>query len=253
LARQALQRGHEVVPYDRQVAPPNNEAKVRSYVARIAPEATVHLAIPSQPTGATNEGELVQVRWTRMLALACREIGCRFLFASTADVYSADAKGPFLPSHPPDAIFGAGSEKRRGEESALDAYPTGAFVARLGLQIGLTPEGNQLLSRVEQQIAEQGAIRASREWFPACAFIDVTAVALLRLVSGELAAGLYHLDSNRGWSHFQIVEALMACCGINAPLGPDESRSLDQRLLDRRLELEPLSRKLPTLPSMVRI
>lgn len=240
-------RGDAVVPWDRSVVSPHDSEASAAFVREVAPDLVMHLAIASFPTGLHDEGWRVNVGWTELLGNLAREAGYRLLFTSTAMVFTNDAKGPFRLDSPPDAAHGYGGEKRRCEERLGELCPH-AVIARLGWQIGAEPGSNNMLDFLERNTREAGRVRASRRWFPACSFLDDTLSALLWL--GEQSGGLYQLDSNRGWSLFQIAEALNEMHGGRWPVEPTDDFVYDQRLIDPRVPMPALSERLATLGPM---
>jgi dTDP-4-dehydrorhamnose reductase len=83
--------GLEVFGWDRKKIPVNNSELIIDYVKQIAPEIIFHLATNSNPVGIDNEGWIVNVEWSSLLANAALEINARFVFTSTVMVYSIKA------------------------------------------------------------------------------------------------------------------------------------------------------------------
>lgn len=236
--------GDEVVGWDRARVPIDDYHAMEAFVRSEAPDALVHLALASQPTGRDGEGWLVSYQWSSELAWICRVLGVRFLFTSTALVFSDAARGPFTLESEPDAAAGYGHEKRLAEARVRSQCPE-ARVVRLGWQIGEAPGGNNMLSHLDRAVAEAGVVRASRRWLPATSFLPDTAAALRRLL--EASPGLYMLDSNERWSFYDIARALSRRHGDRWPVEPTEDFVYDQRLIDPRPAMPPLSARLPEL------
>src|SRR5207342_1504679 len=122
-----------------------------------------------------------------------------------AGVFSDAALGPFTPATAPDAPTGYGYEKRMAEQRVMHQNPT-AKVVRLGWQIGDRPGSNTMIDFIHRKVREEGAVRASSRWLPACSHVDDTAGALVKAV--ELPPGIFMAESNRRWTFFDIVSAL---------------------------------------------
>lgn len=243
--RHALeQRGDAAIAYVRDDRPVHDPAVVREQIAAARPDVVFHLAIASRPTGQPNEGWCVNVEWPARIAEACAAAGVRLVFTSSAMVFSDAAVGPFTVDATPDRADGYGYEKRMAEQRVLAAAPS-AVVARLGWQIGDAPGGNQMLTHLSEQVRTQGCIRASRRWLPACSFLSDTAAALVKLA--EHGGGLHHIDSNRGWSFYEIASALSRRIAQDWRVEADDAFVYDQRLIDPRLALPPLTDALPAL------
>jgi dTDP-4-dehydrorhamnose reductase len=241
-----LQRqGVEVHAWERALVPVDDYWRMEAFVREVAPDVLFHLAIASRPTGRPGESWLVNYEWPSELAWITRQLGVAFVFTSTAMVFSDDARGPFTVDASPDAREGYGHEKRRAEERVLHQNPA-ARVVRLGWQIDDRPGGNTMTAALERQMQEQGVIRASRRWYPACSFLDDTVTALERAFAAP--PGLYMIDANERWTQFEIASALGTRLGGRWHVEPTEDFVYDQRLLDARLGAPSLKERLPSLP-----
>ncbi len=236
--------GIEVVGWDRENVGIDHYAAMDDYVARIAPDVVYNLAILSQPTGRANEAWLVNYEWPSELAWICRQRGVRFVHASTVMVFSDRARGPFTLQSTPDAWAGYGHEKRCAEERVLHQNPE-ATVVRLGWQIGDEAGSNNMLDYFARQMNDHQRVDASARFFPACSFLTDSADALARLASSP--SGLYMIDANVGWSFLEIARALSAKHGDRWKIAEALEPAQDQRMIDPRLAVPPLSMHLPTL------
>lgn len=238
--------GYAATPWDRAAAPPDDYTAMQRLVQQVRPDVLVHLAIASHPTGRPDEGPLVNVRWPGELAWLCRDEGVRFVFTSTAMVFSDDATGPFTPASRPDAREGYGAQKRAAEARVVAQNPEARLV-RIGGQIGDDPDdgANHLLAWMAAQVQQHGRIEASTRWLPATAHVADTAAALTRVAG--LRPGLYHADANEGWTFFDLATALAAHVGRGWEVVPTEAFVFDQRLVDARLALPPLAARYPAL------
>jgi hypothetical protein len=151
------QQGFEVIPWDRSRVPVDDYAAMERFVRESAPEVLFHLATASQPTGRPGESWLINYEWTSELAWITRTLGIRFVFSSTALVFSNDARGPFTKDSPPDAAEGYGYEKRRAEERVFHQNPE-ARVVRLGWQIGEEPTGNNMVAFLEDKMRQEALV-----------------------------------------------------------------------------------------------
>lgn len=240
--------GHRATSWDRAAAPPDDYAAMQRFVRHHRPDALVHLAIASRPTGRADEATLVNVHWPSELAWLCREEGVCLVFASTTMVFSDDAVGPFTVASRPDAASGYGAQKREAEARVAAQNPE-ACIVRLGWQIGDDPDdgGNHMLAWMAAQVATHGHVEASTRWLPATAHVDDTAAALV--AACDRRPGLYHADSNEGWTFFDLASALAAHVGRGWTVRPTDAFVYDQRLLDSRQGLPPLAARYPGLRS----
>jgi dTDP-4-dehydrorhamnose reductase len=236
--------GHEVIGWDRAAVPIDRYDAMDRFVAETAPDAVVNLAIASRPTGRDRESWLVNHDWPSELAWICRQRRLRFVHASTAMVFSPAATGPFTLASTPDATEGYGHEKRMAEARVLHQHPQ-AVVVRLGWQIGDAPGSNNMIDYLERQARAHGHVAASTRWLPACSFLPDTAAALARALAAP--PGLYQLDGNERHTMFEIASALSELHGRRWRIAPATEPVQDQRLIDPRLEVAPLARRLPAL------
>ena len=238
-------QGIEPVAWDRARVPVDDYWAMERFVREVAPDLLFHLAVASRGTGRPHEGWLIHYEWSSELAWICRTLGVRFVFTSSAMVFSHQATGPFTVFSAPDATEGYGYEKRRAEERVFQQDPE-ARVVRLGWQIDDQPSGNNMLAALEAQARDGGRVEASTRWLPACSFLDDTVRALLALAWAE--PGLYLLDANERWTYFEIVQALNARAGGRWRVEPTEAFVQDQRMRDDRVVLPSLRTRLPELP-----
>lgn len=238
-------RRWQVHGWDRVAVGTDHYTTMENYVREQKPEVLFHLAIATQPTSRENESWHVHYEWTSELAWICRQLDIRFVFTSSVMVFCDSAPGPFTLASQPDATEGYGWEKRLAEEQVFFQNPQ-ATVARLGWQIGEKPGGNHMLDYLENQVQRHGQITASELWLPACSFLTDTAAGLCRLAAKE--PGLYLLDSNRKWNFFEIAVALNERYQKEWQIEKTSDFRFDQRMIDERPKMPPLSRRLKTLP-----
>lgn len=238
----ALERaGHVPVRWDRSRVPIDNYHAMLRHVESSRAEAIFHLAMASNPTGRENEGWLVNWQWPSELAWIARTVGIPFVYTSTVLVWTNDTPGPLRPETPTDATDDYGGGKRSTEERVWYQNP-GARVARLGWQIGSAPGSNNMIDFFHRRMAGDGVVRASRRWMPACALVEDTAEALIRLV--DMSPGLYLLNSNQDMNFFEIASALAARHGGAWRVEPTQDFVCDQRMLDDRPGLPDLRTRL---------
>lgn len=240
-------QGHTVIPWNRAEVAIDDYAAMEAYLTHHQPDVLFHLAVATQSTGRDNEGWWVTYHWTSELAWLCRQLNIRFVFTSTVMVYTNDAVGPFTPDTIADANEGYGYEKLQAETRTFAQNPS-AVVARLGWQIGSAAGSNNMIDALERQRTEQGEIRASRKWYPACSFVEDSAAALTALATGT--PGLYLVNSNLQWSYYDIVIALNALHGNRWTVVPDDAFVYDQRMLDERVPIVSLEVRLPALVTL---
>ena len=236
--------GHQVIGWDRAAVPIDRYDAMDRFVAETAPDIVVNLAIASQPTGRDRESWLVNYDWPSELAWICRQREIRFVHTSTVMVFSPAATGPFTIESTPDADHGYGLEKRLAEARVFHQDPK-ATVVRLGWQIGEAAGSNNMIDYLDRQARAHDHVAASSRWRPACSFLPDTAAALARVLTAP--PGLYQLDANERHSMFEIASALSENHGRRWRIVEATEPEQDQRMLDPRLAVAPLARRLPAL------
>jgi dTDP-4-dehydrorhamnose reductase len=244
LAARLEQQGHTVVAWDRSAAPVDDYHAMEAFVRGHAPDVIYHLAIASRPTGRADESWLVNYHWSSELAWIARVLGVRIVFTSTVMVFSERASGPFTRASIPDAAQGYGFEKRMAEERVRYQSPD-AVIARLSWQIGEAPGSNNMIDFLQRKHRELGHVPASVKWYPAAAFLEDTADALIALAG--MPADTYMLDANRSFSFYEIASALSRRHGGAWPVVPTDDFAQDQRMQDERIVLPSLAERLPEL------
>jgi dTDP-4-dehydrorhamnose reductase len=229
VARRLWQHGHTVVAWDRSSVPTDDEGACRDFVRDIAPDWFFHFA-----TGAPE--------WAETVARIAAELDVPFLFTSSVSVFSDRRPGPFDVAAEPDATDDYGRYKIECERRVLEANPE-ATIARLGWQIGDEPGANHMVDHLCRAAERDGRVEASRRWVPACSFLDDTAEALHRLMTGH-PPGLYHLDGNPGLTFYEIVRGLDELQGRGWTVVAADSPELDNRMVDPRISVAPITARL---------
>ncbi len=244
LTRLLESRGVEVIAWDRSRVPVTSYTAMEKFLEQTRPQALFHLASASRPTGLPNEDWLVNFEWASELAWLTLHQGIRFVFTSSVQVFSNRARGPFTLESEPDALEGYGFQKRMAEQRVMYQNPE-AVVVRLGWQIGRFPGSNNMVDCLHRQMQNEGRIEASQHWLPACSFLEDTVQVLADL--WNYPAGLYMVDSNRGWNFYQIVTALNQRFGCPWRVVPGNGLVQDQRMIDPRIDIPPLNSTLKQL------
>lgn len=199
LARVARTHSHEVIGWDRNTVSPDDPEASEVFLHDMQPDAIAHLGFGSED-------------WAARLAAWAATHDRAFVFTSTAMVFDHMPDGPHHVNDERTAKDDYGRYKIRCEDAIRAANPR-ACIARIGWQIdaseGGTASGNNMLAMLDQQQANDGRIRASTAWRPACSFMSDTAAALIQLIE-QRAEGVVHLDSNAdtALNFYELVESL---------------------------------------------
>lgn len=221
---------HALVPWDRSVIDPEDAEAGAAWLDEQNPDALVHLGMGPEA-------------WAGRLAGWCARKNRPFVFTSSAMVFDHRPDGPHKPEDLRSAKDEYGRYKIRCED-AIRAANADAVIARIGWQIGSGRGGNQMMNALLEQ-AEQGPIRASRLWTPACSLLKDTAAALLILVEAP-RPGVVHLDSNAedAWAYPKLVRALRRRHNTQWQIEDIEDYAHDQRLIDPSFVMPSLTERL---------
>ena len=226
LAQRLREEGHIIVAWKRNEVPPDDRAAVEHYVAWVRADALCHLA-----TGSPE--------WADSLARS----GVRLLYTGSVSIFSGEQRGPFTVDAEPQPNDDYGRYKLECERRIIAANSR-AVVARIGWQIGDAAGSNNMVDYLTRTNAEQGSVDASENWLPACSFLADTAAALAKLLCNPDAHGVYHLDGNPGLSFFEIAQRLNKRLGSRWNIRPAAKPDQDQRLVDTRMSVAPITRRI---------
>jgi len=229
----------DIIQWDRNKVSPCDFDEMNSFIEIIKPDAIFHFAaITNQSIAEKNSWE-INVEWPAMLAKLTKKYKIKFLFTSTSMIFNADTNGPFQIDAFPNAVEGYGFEKRKAEEAILQENSE-AYIVRLGWQIGDDFVGNNMLAYLENENKCHSKIKASNKWYPACSFVFDTVQEMYRIACDE-KSGIYMIDSNDGYSFFEIVNLLKKEYKKSWNIVLDDSFISQQRMLDTRVKIKKLS------------
>ncbi len=229
----------EVFTWNREQVSPFNFQEMKNYILAIKPDSIFHFAMASTDTGLDNESWKINHDWSRDLAIIANDLDIQFVFSSTAMVFSDIISGPFTKKSIPNASFGYGYEKLKAEESIQSVNPKN-YIIRLGWQIGENYLGNNMLWHFENEQNHRNFVSPSNKWFPACSFLKVTVIEIVRITNQE-KLGLYMIDANDGFSFYEIARQLNHKHKNRWTIVHDDSYVFDQRLIDENCRIPRLS------------
>jgi dTDP-4-dehydrorhamnose reductase len=226
VARVLEDHGHDIIAWDRSKVAVDDESAVLKFLGDHDPDWFFHIA-----TGSPD--------WVLLITKLCAQKQIKLLYTSSASVFSPHQRGPFKVSDIPQPEDDYGCYKLHCEKLIRKHHPD-AIIARLGWQISDTPGSNNMIDYLHKQFTENGQIEASRNWFPACAFLEDTAMALYQLMF-RFPTGLYHLDGNPGLSFYEIASQLNTLHGEKWQVTSADVPAMNNRLLDDRISVKFIS------------
>ena len=234
LAQFLEQEGHALIVWDRSLVPSDDLPASRVFLQNESPDWFFHLANGSP-------------EWTELLSEQCAKQNTKFLFTSTVSVYSGKQVGPFSTEDVPEPDDDYGRYKLDCEQRIRSVNPN-ALIARLGWQMHHTTTGNQMVAHLHRVQEAEGKIEASVNWYPACAFLEDTAVALIDIMK-NYQTGLFHLDGNPGLTFHEIVQHLVKSHPKLGPVVATTNHIQNNRMLDSQIVTNPITHRLTSASS----
>jgi len=99
------------------------------------------------------------------------------------------------------------------------------------------PGSNNMIDYLHCLNSQDGEIEASRNWFPACSFLEDTAFSLYQLME-KFPGGLYHLDANPGLHFYEIVKKLSHLQHREWRVIATENPDMNNRMVDDRIQIK---------------
>lgn len=220
-----LNKGFEVVVWDRKKHDMNSQASVHQFIQEHHPDIFFHIA-----TGP--------IEWVEYITTSTQQLGIKLLFTSTVSVFSENSTGPYDISSIPNAESEYGRYKMECEKFIVKNHDN-AVIVRLGWQIGVDARPNNMFHFLTQKQASKGFIEASSNWFPSCSFLSQSAKVVVHAAL-NYEPGLYMANSNTQYSFFEIVNRLKEKYHMDWIIKEDTTFVRDDRMVDVRVEIEPL-------------
>lgn len=205
------------------------EAAVRSFVAREAPDAIIVTAAERRPDVCENDPALAQalnVDAVRVIADAAKSIGAWVLSMSTDYVFDG-TQAPYEPGDAPSPLNAYGRSKLEGERALLESGAN-ACVLRLPLLYGPVIDWNESgVTSLTPAIVRSADANTNPAIMDAWAIRyptftpDVAIVVrqmLERHVNGTAITGIEHWSADEPMTKFQIAQCIAQVLNIRARL-----------------------------------
>jgi dTDP-4-dehydrorhamnose reductase len=224
-------KGVEVIQYDRNVIPVDNEFEIEAFLKLHQPELFLHFAMGTP-------------EWAGLLAKLTKKLKIKFIYISTVSVYSGKSKGPITIKTNPDAEDNYGKYKRISEDAVLKNNEH-AYILRIGWQIGMKPGSNNMIDYLYKEMEKSNVIKASSKWYPSCSFMEDTATGIYDAITNH-SEGTYLINSNDKFSFYEIVTYLSK---IHPTIKVLEQKDFiqDIRMVDERIKIKKLSERFKSL------
>lgn len=160
----------------------------------------------------------------RDLALACREIGARFVTFSSDYVFGGDQRTPYLEDDRPGPLQMYGISRLAGEYAALASYPEQTLIIRTCGLYGRSGARSKGGNFVDNRLSD--AARSDRLEMGCDQVVAPTGTAPLSRAVWQLLAhpgagqGLYHLASEGECSWYEFTAAIYEIAGLRMEVVP---------------------------------
>ena len=224
-------KGIEVIQYDRNVIPVDNEFEIESFLKLHQPDFFLHFAMGTP-------------EWAGLLAKLTKKLKIKFIYISTVSVYSGKSKGPITLDTLPDAEDNYGKYKRVSEDTVLKNNNE-SYILRIGWQIGMKPGSNNMIDYLYKEMEKNDVVKASNKWYPSCSFMEDTAKGIFDAITNH-PNGIYLINSNDTFSFYEIVTYLSK---IHPIIKVAERKDFiqDIRMVDNRIQIQKLSQRFKSL------
>ncbi|MCX6259164.1 MAG: sugar nucleotide-binding protein [Bacteroidia bacterium] len=235
---------YEFICWDRKTIPVDNYHIMEEFIRDSRIDTLIHLAaVTSFDEKKRTDSWKVNYEWPSDLAWICGKFNIRFIYTSSAMVFSGKS-GPYNINSLPDATSGYGYEKRMSEQKVMSQNP-GSVILRLGWQI--SGEGRNTINHyLDKTMSEKGIIQASTNWFPSCSFIEDTVSFIVK--SKKFLPGIYMIDSNLRWNFYEIISQMKLYFNKDWNIITVNDFIQDSRMSDPRISIPDLKKHLPGLP-----
>lgn len=246
LVREFTARGFPVAGLDRSTLDITDEFKTEQTIGSLDPAIVLNAAAYNQVDLAESEplhAFLVNGLGVRNLALACRQVGARFIHFSTDYVFDGSAGRPYTEEDNPHPLNAYGVSKLAGEAFAR-AYVNDAVVIRTSGVYGPGGLKNNRGNFVELMLrlaAEKKPIRVVKDYIGTPTYAPLLAARTADLALQGLS-GTFHIGGGTPITWFEFARRIFAAAGVKRPdLHPVTDR--EYRTAARRPKCTPLSNR----------
>ncbi|MDR6973240.1 dTDP-4-dehydrorhamnose reductase [Leifsonia shinshuensis] len=160
-----------------------------------------------------DEAYAINALGTENLAIAAARNGARFVTVSTDYVFDGHATSPYAEDTPRDPINAYGRTKAAGEELALAAHPSGAFVVRTAWLYGA--DGPNFAKTMVKLAGSHETVSVVDDQLGQPTWTGDLAARIVELVGSDAPAGIYHGTNSGQATWFEFARAVFAEAGLD--------------------------------------
>lgn len=204
----------DVTVWDRDIIPIDHQKKIDAFIDMVKPDYFLHIA-----TGPLD--------WVKEIVRTVKRHHIPLLFTSTVSVFSDDQSGPFSVESKPLAESDYGLYKQACEDHITREYGGYSIILRIGWQIALEPEKNNMLA----YLVNEHNVDASTAFIPATSFMHESAKVIAELLE-DFTPGLVQFDQNiNDWSFYEIAMKLKELFNLDI-----EINKVDEPVINSRMD-----------------
>ncbi len=228
LVKELRARGYEVFASDRPQLDISDRARVEEHIGQVDPQLVINAAAHNQVDVAEEDpaGVLaINALAVRNIALACRQVGARFVHYSTDYVFDGTLGRPYTEEDRPHPLGAYAVSKLAGELYA-QAYLAKPVIIRTSGVFGPagrhTARGNfvELMLRLA---ASGKPIRVVEDHVASPAYAPALAARSVDLAERE-DYGIFHMGGGAAISWFDFASLIFRTAGISPQLQPTNER-----------------------------
>ena len=217
------------------------ESEKPDYVLHFAAETDVDLC-QQEPAHAFS----INASGTKNVALACKALGIKLVYTSTAMVFNGNKQAPYIEIDKTDPVNVYGKSKLEGE-LAIRSLLKDFFIIRISWLIGSWDIDKKFVHNIIQQVRQgKKQIKAVNDRFGSPTFACDFAGNLLDLLSSG-KYGLYHMSNKGTCSRHELAKKTVEFLGFSGKVVVNEAssnkfplpapRPVSEMMLNKNLEL----------------
>jgi dTDP-4-dehydrorhamnose reductase len=207
----------------RQELPINDAAAVRQVLSAHKPDWCINCAAYTAVDKAETEKDLamaVNGEAAGILALACKELNCRFVHISTDYVFDGSSETPYREDAPTGPINTYGQSKLLGEQLVMQHNPT-AIIIRTAWVYSVF--GNNFVKTMLRLMKERESINVVCDQEGSPTYAADLAQAIMHIVRSPQSAGahgIFHYSNEGRTNWYQFAETIRQLTGSNCKVNP---------------------------------
>jgi dTDP-4-dehydrorhamnose reductase len=221
VCQELARRGHDVVPVGRTPRTPGTlaldvcdaEAVARTF-AQTRPDAVLHLAAETDVDRCEQEparAYRTNAAGTEHVARACRAIGARLLYMSTASVFDGRKPTPYVETDEPNPVNVYARSKLAGEFAARQLGGAHQIV-RTGWMVGGYERDKKFVGKILRLLEERTELAIVTDKRGSLTFTDDLAAALADLLQ-TAHVGVIHVANTGVCSRFDVACSVVQLLG----------------------------------------